>query len=135
MTPRTGGSCEQVPCNEQIQPVFIRWCGNKRTINERAESCSPFEDGGTPSEARQAPTQSSIKGCKKNIDTDCITGDTTAVKGLNRPKRAKLHAKAPPKGVEKHCLPLAPWGHFVGNGLKRKQMALQSLFKQEEWSC
>jgi hypothetical protein len=31
----------------------------------------------------------------------------------HRPKRIKLHAKAPPKGVEKHCLPLAPWGHFA----------------------
>jgi hypothetical protein len=28
----------------------------------------------------------------------------------HRPKRIKLRAKAPPKGVEKHCLPLAPWG-------------------------
>jgi hypothetical protein len=35
----------------------------------------------------------------------------------HRPKRIKLHARAPPKGVEKHCLPLAPWGHFVGKGL------------------
>jgi hypothetical protein len=36
-----------------------------------------------------------------------------------RPKRIKLLANAPPKGVEKHCLPLAPWGHFVGKGLMR----------------
>jgi hypothetical protein len=35
----------------------------------------------------------------------------------HRPKRAKLQHKAPPKGVEKHYLPLAPWGHFVGKGL------------------
>jgi hypothetical protein len=37
----------------------------------------------------------------------------------HRPKRIKLHAKAPPKGVEKHCLPLAPWGHFVGKDTLR----------------
>jgi hypothetical protein len=42
----------------------------------------------------------------------------------HRPKRAKLQRKAPPKGVEKHCLPLAPWGHFVGKGLNRTRFPL-----------